>query len=104
LKIKLKGPHLDTVEATEAESQAVLNTPTEHDFQDALKNCRNARNSAYSMKETTSKVMVASRPKLVFGQMAAPVHGWLFMYHPHAHNYPKLTHDVVLPSLPQGII
>jgi hypothetical protein len=36
LKIKLKGRHFDTTEMIEAESQAVLNTLTEHDFQDAF--------------------------------------------------------------------
>jgi hypothetical protein len=36
LKIKAKGHHFDTVEVTEAESMAVLNTLT--DFQDAFKN------------------------------------------------------------------
>jgi hypothetical protein len=30
LKIKLKGRHFDTTEVTEAESQTVLNTLTEH--------------------------------------------------------------------------
>jgi hypothetical protein len=38
LKIKLKGRHFDTIEVIEAESQAVLNTRTEHDFQDGFKN------------------------------------------------------------------
>jgi hypothetical protein len=37
LKINLKGCHFDTNEITEAESRAVLNTLTEHDFQDAFK-------------------------------------------------------------------
>jgi hypothetical protein len=37
LKIKLKGRHFDTFEAIEAELQAVLNSFTEHDFQDAFK-------------------------------------------------------------------
>jgi hypothetical protein len=37
LKIKLKGRHFDTIEVMEAELQAVLNTFTEHDFQDAFK-------------------------------------------------------------------
>jgi hypothetical protein len=37
LKIQLKGRHFDTTEVIEAESQAVLNTHTEHDFQDAFK-------------------------------------------------------------------
>jgi hypothetical protein len=37
LKIKLKGRHFDIIEVFKAESQAVLNTLTEHDFQDAFK-------------------------------------------------------------------
>jgi hypothetical protein len=37
LKIELKGRHFDTLEVIEAESQAVLNALTEHDFQDVLK-------------------------------------------------------------------
>jgi hypothetical protein len=37
LNIKLKGRHFETIEVVEAESQAVLNTFTEHDFQDAFK-------------------------------------------------------------------
>jgi hypothetical protein len=36
LKIKLKDHHFDTIEVTEAKSQAVLNILTEHDFQDAF--------------------------------------------------------------------
>jgi hypothetical protein len=38
LKVELKGRHFDTVKVIEAESQAVLNTLTEHDFQNAFKN------------------------------------------------------------------
>jgi hypothetical protein len=37
LKLKLEGRHFDTIEVMETESQAVLNTLTEHDFQDAFK-------------------------------------------------------------------
>jgi hypothetical protein len=37
LKIILRGCNFDTVEVMEAESQAVLNTLTEHKFQDAFK-------------------------------------------------------------------
>jgi hypothetical protein len=36
LKIKLKGRHFITIEAIEAESQAVLDTLTEYGFQDAF--------------------------------------------------------------------
>jgi hypothetical protein len=39
--MKLKGDHFDTIEVTEAESQVVLNTVTEHDLQDAFKKLRN---------------------------------------------------------------
>jgi hypothetical protein len=34
---KLEGHHFDTIDVIEAESQAVLNTFTEHDFQNAFK-------------------------------------------------------------------
>jgi hypothetical protein len=37
LNIKLKGPHFDIIKVMEAESQAVLKTLTEHNFQDAFK-------------------------------------------------------------------
>jgi hypothetical protein len=66
LKIKLKGSHFYTIEVNEAESQAALNTLTEHDFQDALKNGRSAGNGAYAQNGTTSRMMVASRPKVSF--------------------------------------
>jgi hypothetical protein len=50
LKIKLKGHHFDTTEVIEAESQAVLNSLTELDFQDAFKNGRSPGNCAYAQK------------------------------------------------------
>jgi hypothetical protein len=40
VKIKLKGRHFDTNEVIESESQAVLNTFTEHDFQDTFRKWR----------------------------------------------------------------
>jgi hypothetical protein len=66
LKAKLKGQHFDTTEVIEAESQAVLNSLTEHGFQDAFKNGRRSGNCEYARKGTTSRVMVASRPKVSF--------------------------------------
>jgi hypothetical protein len=48
----------------EAESQAVLNNLAEHDFRDAFKNGRSTGNGAYRRKGSTSKAMVASRPKI----------------------------------------
>jgi hypothetical protein len=36
LKLKLKGSHFDRIEVIEAESHAVPNTLTEHDFQDVF--------------------------------------------------------------------
>jgi invasion protein IalB len=35
--MKLKGRHFATIEVTQAEPQAVLNSLTEHGFQDAFK-------------------------------------------------------------------
>jgi hypothetical protein len=65
-RLKIKGRHFDTVEAMEAESQAVMNTLTEHDFQDPFKNGRSSGNGAYTRKEITSRLMVASRTKVIF--------------------------------------
>jgi hypothetical protein len=50
----------------EAETQAMLNSITEHDFQDAFKEWQSAGNGAHAQKETTSRVVVASRPKVNF--------------------------------------
>jgi hypothetical protein len=66
LTIKLKGRHFKTIEVIMAESQVVLNTLTEHDFQNAFKNGRSAGNDAYARKGTTSRVMVAIRAKVSF--------------------------------------
>jgi hypothetical protein len=52
LKIKLRGRHFDTVDVIEAESQAVLKTLTQHDFQDAFKNGRSAGSGEYERKGT----------------------------------------------------
>jgi hypothetical protein len=49
----------------------VLNTLTEHDFQDSLKMYRSCENVAYARKMISSRLMMASRPK--GHQMAAPV-------------------------------
>jgi hypothetical protein len=38
MKIQLKSRHFDTIKVIQAESQEVLNTLTEHDFQGAFKN------------------------------------------------------------------
>jgi hypothetical protein len=48
----------------EAESQAVLNTLTEHEFQDACKYGRSAGNVAYARKVTTSMFIVVNKPEI----------------------------------------
>jgi hypothetical protein len=74
LNIKLKCSHFDRIEVIEAESQAVLNSLTEHDFQDAFQ----------KMVEALGTVLTSGRelfrgwwwpmgPKLVFDHIAAPV-------------------------------
>jgi hypothetical protein len=62
----MKDRHFDTTEVIEAESQAVLNTLTENYFQDAIQNCRSVGNVAYVRKAITSRVIVASRPRVSF--------------------------------------
>jgi hypothetical protein len=48
LKIKPRGRHFDTIEVIEAESQVVLNTLTEHDFQDAFKKWQKALGTVHT--------------------------------------------------------
>jgi hypothetical protein len=50
LKVKLKGHHSDTVEVSQTESQLVLNTLTEHDFQDAFKKWQKHRERCVRME------------------------------------------------------
>jgi hypothetical protein len=66
LKIKLKGHHFDTVEVMEAESHAVLNSLTEHDFQDAFKNGRSTGKGEYRRKGITLMMMMANRLEVSF--------------------------------------
>jgi hypothetical protein len=64
LKIKLKGGHFDTNEVMEANPQAVQNMVTDHGLKDAFKkNGKSAGNGAFASNGTTSRVMVASKPK-----------------------------------------
>jgi hypothetical protein len=60
-----------------------LNTLTEQNFQDAVKNGTSSGNGAYVQKETTSRVMAANMPKVSFDQMAAPVPEFMddFLYY-----------------------
>jgi hypothetical protein len=52
----------------ETESQEVLNTLTENHSRDAFKNGRSAWNAVYRLKGTTSRVMMASRLKLILAR------------------------------------
>jgi predicted helicase len=69
LKIKLKCRHFDTIEAIEVESQAVLNTLPEHEFQDEFKKITEVLGTVH----TLVRVMVAGGLKLVSDQMEAQV-------------------------------
>jgi hypothetical protein len=63
LKINLKGRHLNTTEVIEAESQAVLNTLTEHDFQNAFKNWQKSWESCLRAEGDCFRVTVISSLK-----------------------------------------
>jgi hypothetical protein len=63
---KTDNPHFDALEVIAVESQAMLNTLTEHNFQGAFKNGRSAGNGAYARKGAFTRVMVAIRPKVSF--------------------------------------
>jgi hypothetical protein len=66
-----KGRHFDTVEVTEAESQAVLNTFTEHDFQDAFQKWQ--KRWERRVPAEGDYYLRPVGPKLVSDQMAAHV-------------------------------
>jgi hypothetical protein len=53
--------------------EAVLNTLTEDDFQDTLKMAEELRMVHKCGRGTTMSAMMASRPKVSFDHMAAPV-------------------------------
>jgi hypothetical protein len=74
LKIKLKSRRFDTIEVIEAELHAVLNTLTEHDFQDAFKKWQKRwERCIHAEGDYFRGWWWAVGPKLVFDQMATPV-------------------------------
>jgi hypothetical protein len=50
---KTEELHFDTTEVIEAESQAVMNIRTEHDFQNAFKNGRSSENGAHGRSKVS---------------------------------------------------
>jgi hypothetical protein len=76
LKIKLKGRHFDTTEVMEAESQVVLNTLTELNFQDAFEKKAEALGTVHMRgRGLLRKWWWQVGPKLVFHHIAASVLG-----------------------------
>jgi hypothetical protein len=73
IKIKLKCRHVDTIKAIETESQAVLNTLTKQDFQNAFKKWQALGTVDVSWRGLLLGWWWLTSPKLVFGYMAAPV-------------------------------
>jgi hypothetical protein len=79
---KLEDHHFDRIKVTEAESQIVLNTLTEHDFQDAFKKSQEHWDGTYMWKGAASRVMVGSGPKVSFwqdGSTSPGNYGWLLV-------------------------
>jgi hypothetical protein len=70
LEIKLMKKKFDVFDLILVESQAMLNTLTKRDFQDA---CKKKRNGAYARKGTALRAMVASRPEVRFHHMTVLV-------------------------------
>jgi hypothetical protein len=61
MKFKLKERRFDTIEEIQAESQRLLDTLTEKDFQEAFQN-GDSVTGVYMWEGTTSRVMAADRP------------------------------------------
>jgi uncharacterized protein YjcR len=62
MKLKLKGRRFDTIVDIEAETQKVLDTLTETDFQEAFQKWRRRWDRCLHAEGTTSRVMAADRP------------------------------------------
>jgi hypothetical protein len=62
IKLKLKRRRFHTIEEIQAESQRVLDTVTETDFQEAFKYGRDGGTRVYMWEGTTSRVIAADRP------------------------------------------
>jgi hypothetical protein len=73
LEVKLIVCHFDTIEVIEAELQAVLNTLTEHDFQDAFKNWQKRWERFILAEFNYFEGDGGQQPQRVSVQMAAPV-------------------------------
>jgi hypothetical protein len=61
-ELKMRGHRVDTTEEIQAESQSVLDTLTEKDFQEAFQNGGEGGTGVYMREGTTSRVMAADRP------------------------------------------
>jgi hypothetical protein len=66
LKIKLKGHHFDTIKVIKAELQGVLNTLTEHHFQDAFENWQKCWEWCICAEGDYFETIVANRPGASF--------------------------------------
>jgi hypothetical protein len=62
IKLKLKGRRFDTTKKIQTESQRVLDTLTEKDFQEAFQIGGGSRTGVYMREGTTSRLMAADRP------------------------------------------
>jgi hypothetical protein len=62
MKLKLKGRRFDTIKEIQAESQRVLVTLIEKDFQEAFQNGGDGGTGVYMRAGTTSRVMAADKP------------------------------------------
>jgi hypothetical protein len=95
MKLKLKGHQCDTNEAIQAESQRVLDTLTEQDFQEAFqKNGQDSGTGVYVQEGTTSWVMAADRP---YGEFYdSQRQSGIFWIPPHTY---RITHNSVHQEL-----
>jgi hypothetical protein len=62
MRLKLKGRRFDTIEKIQAESQRVLDTLAEKDFQEAFQKWRRQRDRCLHAGGTTSRVMETDGP------------------------------------------
>jgi hypothetical protein len=87
MKLKPKRRRFDTIQKIQAESQRVLGTLTEKDFQEVSRNGGDGGTSVYMREGTTSRVMAAVRPYgefFLFLQRQSGIF-WIHSYLPQCH-------------------
>jgi hypothetical protein len=96
MKLMLKGRQFYNSEEIQAESQRVLDTVTEKDFQEAFQQGGDGGTGVYMREGTTSRVMVVDRP---YGEFYD-----VYSVSPECFGYPSYNHTPQIHHLMTSVL